>query len=571
MVSKMMEQTEEVGKLHGPDYEDDWIWKGLHKHKANYSMVLCFETGDPARFKQLKDFFREVSDDEYRNCSIYVFDPWNGLGRLDKSTGDMNYDIHQKGKRFGEETGEKLQDLAQSLNIMDSKLHENQTVFILYGITPQVEGKTYLLSALRSWANSKKLISARSLVILIGFSMEWLDEDTRDLLAMIEVEAGRESEYENLIGYLADIFGISLNQEEKGAIKSALKGLNLHQSEAILRESYALKGCFDLEQIKISKGEQVRKTGILEVEEPVENFDFIGGYEEVKDFIKQKIIRVMHLSERARKFAIPLPRGILLFGPPGTGKTLFAKALATEVKLPFINFKTENIYSQWLGESGRKMKTAIRTAEDMSPAIVFVDEIDRFGRRAAATDSAGEETRRVFSQLLEWLGDAKRKATVVGTTNRPEDLDEAFLRTGRFDYKIPILYPDEKARLKILCIHLGIPDEEGKKSPKPKPPLALSDDEFLDFMKEEIVPATEGYTGAELEELVIRAKRNAFERDAEGVAEDDFRKSLKLFRVNLKERKRQLEIYQELARKFTDDITFLKGLNHKIRDLKDEI
>jgi ATP-dependent 26S proteasome regulatory subunit len=86
------------------------------------------------------------------------------------------------------------------------------------------------------------------------------------------------------------------------------------------------------------------------------------------------------------------------------------------------------------------MKTAIKTAEEMSPAIVFVDEIDRFGKRTATTDSADEETRRVFSQLLEWLGDQNRKAIIVGTTNRPTDLDEAFIRTGRFDYKIPILY-----------------------------------------------------------------------------------------------------------------------------------
>ncbi|NIW14197.1 MAG: AAA family ATPase, partial [Candidatus Thorarchaeota archaeon] len=91
-------------------------------------------------------------------------------------------------------------------------------------------------------------------------------------------------------------------------------------------------------------------------------------------------------------------------------------------------------------------------------------------------DSAGEETRRVFSQLLEWLGDENRKAIIVGTTNRPEDLDKAFIRTGRFDYKIPILYPDEEARLHILRIHLGLPDEQGRKSPKRKPPLAISEE-----------------------------------------------------------------------------------------------
>ncbi|NIW14196.1 MAG: AAA family ATPase, partial [Candidatus Thorarchaeota archaeon] len=110
-----------------------------------------------------------------------------------------------------------------------------------------------------------------------------------------------------------------------------------------------LKGCFDLEQIKISKGELAKKTGILEIEDLKEGFDAIGGYDEVKEFINQKIIQVIYNPERAVEFAIPLPRGILLFGPPGTGKTLFAKTLAKTIELPFINLKTENIYSSLLG------------------------------------------------------------------------------------------------------------------------------------------------------------------------------------------------------------------------------
>jgi SpoVK/Ycf46/Vps4 family AAA+-type ATPase len=463
--------------------------------------------------------------------------------------------------RFKEELGGKMNDLGQVLNIMDTKLKSEKTIFIIYGLPREIEGKTKLISALRTWANSRELILNRSLVTILGLAPSAiLDEETKDLIAIIDVDIGKDSEYEKLIDYLADTFGIKLSEEEKGVLKSALKGLNLHQSEAILRESYALKGHFDLEQIKTSKGELVKKTGVLEIEEPKEDFDSIGGYEEVKEFINNKIIKVLHSPERAANFAIPLPRGILLFGPPGTGKTLFARALAKKVKLPFINFKTENIYSPWLGESGQRMKTAIKTAEQMSPAIVFIDEIDRFGKRTATTDSAGEETRRVFSQLLEWLGDQNRKAIIVGTTNRPTDLDEAFIRTGRFDYKVPILYPDKEARLEILRIHLGLPDKYGRKSPKPKPPLALSDDEFLDFLKKEIVPKTENYTGAELEELVTRAKRNAFERSAEAVGKDDFYRSLQSFRIDREARAQQKREYEDLARKYADEKEFLKDL-----------
>jgi transitional endoplasmic reticulum ATPase len=103
------------------------------------------------------------------------------------------------------------------------------------------------------------------------------------------------------------------------------------------------------------------------------------------------------------------------------GRAQFVKALAKETNLPFINLRTENLFSMWLGESRRKFSEAIRLAEQMSPAIVFIDEIDRCGKRSGTSaDGASQETQRVFSQVLEWLGDKRRRSIIVGTTNTPE-------------------------------------------------------------------------------------------------------------------------------------------------------
>jgi len=548
--------SKDFPKLRHPKYDRDWILRGLKKHKVNYSMVICFETGDPTRFEQLKRFFNHPPKGHV-GYKTYIFEPWTGLGLLKKNGQTEPY--KPESGRFTEEIDGKIQNLAQALNIMDQKLKKENTALILYGLSPEMEGKVHLVSALKSWAISRDLIQNRSLVILMGASsLSILDEETKNLVGHVEVKSAKDTEYDVLINYLSNLFGIDLNDDEKGTIRSSLKGLNLHQSEAVLREAYASNGYFDLDAIKTSKGELVKRMGILEIEEPKEGFDAIGGYEEVKNFINDKIIKVIHRPERALEFAIPLPRGILLFGPPGTGKTLFAKALSKTIKLPFINLKTENIYSKWLGESGQRMKGAIQSAEQMSPAIVFVDEIDRFGKRTAALDSGSEETRRVFSQLLEWLGDENRKAIIIGTTNRPEDLDEAFIRTGRFDYKIPINYPDEEARFHILRIHLGIPDENGRESPKPRPPLAVSIGEFLKFIREEIVPKTRNFTGAELEELVTRAKRNSFEREAESVTKEDFVWALASFRIDLENRIHQQEKYKHLAEKYSDERAFLE-------------
>ncbi|MFH1881838.1 MAG: ATP-binding protein [Planctomycetota bacterium] len=536
-------------------------------------MVMCFETGDPVRLEQIRTFFCDPSlSKEYSDHSIYIYDPWNGLGLLDKRSNRINPSVIEQesgvGRKFQEETGNRIQDLARCLNVIDDKLRNTKTIFILHGLSQDQEGKPRFLSALKAWAISGELIQYHSIVILFGSGLSGLlDSETKDLIATVEVKLGSDSEYERLIAYLANIFSISLANEEMGILKGAVRGLNLHQAEAILRESYALKARFDLEQIKVSKGDLVKRTGVLEIEEPKGGFESIGGYRAVKEFIQRKIIDVIHAPERAKQFAVPLPRGILLFGPPGTGKTLFAKALTKAIQIPFIRLKTEDIYQKYLGESGQQMRSAIRTAEQMSPAIVFIDEIDRFGRRAATSDSAGEETRRVFSQLLEWLGDDSRKAIIVGTTNRPQDLDEAFIRTGRFDYKIPILYPDAEARLEILRIHLGLPDLKGNPSPKSKPPLALSDREFLSFLQKEIVPRTSNYTGAELEELVTRAKRTAFERNAIAVEGEDFLKGLSSFRLDPLSRSEQQKQFEELTMKFTDDETFLKGLIGEMKDV----
>jgi SpoVK/Ycf46/Vps4 family AAA+-type ATPase len=555
------------------DYSNEWILKGLRKRKANYSMVICFETWDPTRIEQLKKFFcnpPEQIREEYEDHRIYIYDSWDGLNRIEKMTGELKPVTVETKSGLQQELDGKIRDLVQCLNIMDSTLKKYNTIFIIHGLILDKEvgildkERSYLLSALRKWALSKDLIRTNSIVILIGGnSSSLLNEELRNLIAVTDVEIATDAEYLNLINYLDGIFQAHLDDKCKQLCLLAVKGLNLHQAEAILRESYTIKRTFDLEEIKTLKGELVKKSGVLEIEDPKEGFEAIGGYNEVKMFIREKIVNVLQNQYRAKKFAIPLPRGILFFGPPGTGKTLFAKALAKKIQLPFINMRTENIYSKWLGETGQRIRDAVKIAEQMSPGIVFIDEIDRFGRRTSASDSASEETRRAFSQLLEWLGNPNRRAIIVGTTNKPEHLDEAFIRTGRFDYKIPILYPDSAARLDILRVHLGIPDKNGENS-KPRLPLEMSEQDFMHFINNEVVPKTENYTGAELEELVTRAKRSAFERNAEKIGTIDFEKSLKSFRINYEERKNQLETYWKLAEKFTDDAVFLANITNKI-------
>lgn len=545
-----------------------WIARGLLKRKSNYSPIIVFETSDPKRLHQLKEYLLRQPDARYDQ--YFVYDQWEGLGRLVDSPSGPQFEPFRKrvgssplAQRVGtrEDGGIQLQFLKSALKEVDAQLKSWRTCFIIQNLSENREHETGLCSALRAWAIDPAVITKGSTVILVTADAERvLDDYTRELTVIVSVDPSSREERAHIVRTTARELEVPLEDTGVEEIVMGTAGLNLHQVESVLLESYFRTQRFDLRVIKDLKSELVKKSGVLEVQEPTLGFGDIGGYEVIKEFIHKYVINVLKHADRARRYALPLPKGILFFGPPGTGKSLFATALASEVQLPFIHLVTENIYSKWLGESGQKMKNAITLAEKMSPAVVFVDEIDRFGRRGVATDSAGEETRRVFSQFLEWLGRPDREAIIVGTTNVPDQLDEAFLRTGRFDYKIPFLYPGEAARLDILLVHLGLKPGTSRR----RPPLAIPEDTLRQFLAEEVVPLTANFSGAELEELVTRAKRLAFDRGAEGLEEIDFLRAARTFRVDHRHRAAVIETCLAQARRYTDDQAFLDAVEEEM-------
>lgn len=547
--------------------DDSWLRRGLLKRKSNFSPVVLLETTDPKRLQQLKAAVRERS--ELRGAEhAFVYDQWQGLSRFDMQTGQTS--PYQKsggesplarraaaaGNRGGESAA--LAALKSALREVDPYLRKWQTVLILQNLAENREWETGLQGALRSWAIDPDIIAHGSTIFVqTADASGVLDSFTRELVVVLTVDPSSAEERRAIIQRTGAELEVDVPSSLAGELVMATAGLNLHQLESVLLESYHSAHAFEPQLLKELKADFVRKSGVLEVEDPKFGFDDVGGYDVVKAFVRRAVINVLHDHERALRFGLPLPKGVLLFGPPGTGKSLFANALATEVRLPFIHLQTENIYSKWFGESGQNMRNALRMADKMSPAVVFIDEIDRFGRRSGAMrDSAGEESQRVFSQFLEWLGRPDREAIVVGTTNVPDHLDEAFVRTGRFDYKVPFLYPGAAARLDVLRVHLGLKSGTHHS----KAPITGDPDRLVDFLEREIVPECRNFSCAEIEELVTRAKRVAFNRGAEALDAADFEDAVASFRVNAEERAAAVEFYLEQARKFTDDRAFLKGL-----------
>jgi len=539
-----------------PALDYDWVKEILVKRAVNHSTVACVATSDPMRVLQIKAYLAGCRD--FASSEIYRFEPWRGLEQLKRGENQHLYfepvmgNVGEYAQMAGVQNA--VLDLNQALRHMDKVLQSKRSLFILeYMDSPhEQEKERQLIYALRSWAHDPEIRYQGSLIILIVASVSRvLDELTKEYAILQQPPISSYSERLKTIDDLANELGVDITGTRE-CLAQAMAGLNLHQMECVLREAHQRHRGFLLEFVKELKSDYIKKSGLLEVaEHTADGFASIGGYQKIKDFIIENIVGVLQESERANHLVLTLPRGFVLFGPPGTGKSLFARALAAEVNLPIINFRTENLFSKWLGESGQHFRDAIRLAEQMSPAILFIDEIDKLLRRRSGetSDGASQETRSVLNLVLEWLGDKSRQSILVGATNRPEDLDEAAIRPGRIDYMIPMLYPDVEARRQILMVHLGLQGGQPV-------PLALSSEEsdnLLTFLAKE----TEDFSGAELEHLVNKAKRLAFAARADALAAEHFYEALERTHIDHDQRRREVEHYSLIAKKHSRDTDLL--------------
>lgn len=534
-----------------------WITVILERRRANYSTIVCVESQDQFRFPQLVAGVSASAD--YVEAPLYCYDRWNGLQRFDREAAHFRPVSRQAAGDYDPSVQNRIGELRPALREMERIGKSERAVLLLRDLDGgrEEERSADLIGAFRAWHQDPEFLHAGTLVLLWTPSMSRvLDGATANLVALVRPPLGGAAERERIILDMGEKLGLRPDGREPLVVASA--GFNLHQLRCALLQAYHATGGFDLASVRDLKTELLRRTEVLAIEEPdPHGFGAIGGYQAVKAFVNGTIIRYLREPGRAQRLALSLPRGVLLYGPPGTGKTVFAKALAGETGLPFIHLRTENLYSKWLGESASRFREAIEISEQMAPAIVFIDEVDRFGRRQGSPgDSAGEETRRVFSQVLEWLGDGNRRSVIVATTNRPQDLDPAFMRAGRLDFKIPFLYPGAEARAQILAVHLGLTGA------RPRPALTMSEAE-CDRVLSEIAAETDQLSGAELEQLVVRAKQRAFLRGGEGMEAADFRDAVRSYRIDREERRREREHYLQLAARFTDDEAFLAELRRE--------
>jgi transitional endoplasmic reticulum ATPase len=245
------------------------------------------------------------------------------------------------------------------------------------------------------------------------------------------------------------------------------------------------------------------------VERPNIHWSDIGGLERVKNDLREAVEMPLKNPQAFEKIGIRQIKGVLLVGPPGTGKTLIAKAIATERESNFISIKGPEVLSKFVGESEKTVRELFRKARLAAPCIIFIDEIDSIARVRGSSEDTRVTERVVDTLLMEMDGLKELKDVVVlAATNRPDEIDPALIRPGRFDKIIDIPMPDAKARLSIFQVHT-------KRMPLENVSL------------EELANETENYTGAEIENLCREAGMNAIRNGREVVRRDDFAHALK--------------------------------------------
>lgn len=265
---------------------------------------------------------------------------------------------------------------------------------------------------------------------------------------------------------------------------------------------------------------QVEPSGLreLRVQVPDVSWDDVGGLEDVKQSFRYNIEKPITNSEVYEKHGVSSASGFLLSGPTGTGKTLMAKAVANETDNNFISVKGPELISKYVGEAEESVRELFSKARQNAPTIVFFDEIDAIARSRdqSSTASSNNVTKRVVDQLLteiDGLDEQAEQVTVIGATNKPDDIDEAIQRSGRLGKNIHVGVPDSEAREEIFNIHL-----EDKRT-----------DDSVDVA--ELVRLTDGYVGADIEQITKDAALKAVKREIESgtdeyVTQEDLREAV---------------------------------------------
>jgi ATP-dependent 26S proteasome regulatory subunit len=389
---------------------------------------------------------------------------------------------------------------------------KQEGIYIFKDLHPFIDSPAttrWLRDAIASFKGTEKIIILMSPVQTVPIELEKevvvLDYPLPTLEELERVLTKQLSQNKNLQGKgyqnkLPQSKPRNLNQEVKEKLLKAALGLTKDEAEKVYRKAYVQAGRLTEQEVEIilsEKKQLIRRNGILEYIEEDDTIDSIGGLEEIKHWLRQ---RSNAFTERAREYGLPQPKGMLILGVPGCGKSLIAKTTSRLWSLPLLRLDMGRVYDgSMVGRSEANLRNALKTAESISPAILFIDELDKsFAGGAGSADSDGGTSSRIFGSFLTWMQEKTSPVFVMATANRVDRLPGEFLRKGRFDEIFFVDLPSLEERQDIFRIHLQ----------KRRPDIDR-------FDLDQLAKTSDGFSGAEIEQAIIAAMYEAFAQDRE--------------------------------------------------------
>ncbi|MDG6925052.1 MAG: CDC48 family AAA ATPase [Nitrososphaerota archaeon] len=383
--------------------------------------------------------------------------------------------------------------VGRGLAVIDPKVMER--LELTSGDVIEIAGKSKKSHA-RLWSGDSDDYGL-GLIRVDGYTRNNIGVGIDDMVAVAPVQARKADEM-----VLAPTEEINIPGLEQ-SFPEALEGMVLTKGDTLpliiigkkidfLVESTAPKGAAIVDtdtRFRIAAAKKPLNTGVPRI-----TYEDIGGLRNEVQKIREMIELPLRHPEIFERVGVEAPKGVLLYGPPGTGKTLLAKAVANETNANFYSIGGPEIMSKYYGESEEKLRQIFKEAQENSPSIIFIDEIDSIAPKRE--EVSGELEKRIVSQLLSLMDglQSRGKVVVIGATNRPDALDPALRRPGRFDREIEIGIPDETSRMEILQIHTrGMPMED-------------------DVKLAQMAKVTHGFVGADLQALVKEAALLAVRR-----------------------------------------------------------
>ncbi|QYK53115.1 MAG: AAA family ATPase [Fimbriimonadaceae bacterium] len=408
-----------------------------------------------------------------------------------------------------------------------AQIHESAefTVFLLKDFHPYMKD-TRVIRLLRDLA--ARLRGKAQTLILVAPQLVLpveLEKDVTVLDFPLPEQDDISRQLDSVIAAMKDVpnVDVSLPDDLRESIVRSAQGLTADEIESALARSLVEEKKLTVDKIIEEKKQIVSKTGMLEFYPSSSSMKDVGGHDLLKDWL---VKRSKSFTDAARDYGIPFPKGILIIGVQGCGKSLVAKAVASAYNLPMLKMDVGRIFGSLVGQSEQNMRRAIKIAESLAPCVLWIDELEKgFAGMGSGVSDSGT-TARVFSTFLTWMQEKTKPVFLIATGNNVQQLPPELMRKGRFDEIFFVDLPDTKEREEIFRIHLS----KRKRDPKK-------------FKVAELAKATAGFSGAEIEQLVVGALNHAFFADRE---------------VTFKDIKEEAETQVPLSRMMSEDITALR-------------